>query len=184
MSQTVRGVFKRATLLSLPKAILLLALSAVVLVWLFFAPEPDLSDRFGLASPPPSEYTSAAAIVLVRFPSILRHLVTLESVEFTDSSGQYVQEEAWVDASPFNRAGSSWWDSGVIEEMQRTDPAGYRIRDPDLALIFGFRIVHAPDPPTGTDGVYSAKLNLRFAGRRYTRTVAWRNYPVYLQEID
>ena len=181
MSQTVRGVLRTASLLSLPKAILLLLLLAVVLVWLFFAPEPHLRNRFGFPSPAPIDYESAVASMSVKFPSLLRHLVTLESVEFTDSSGQYVQENAWVNLI---EGGGTLWGTSALEGWPLADPAGYRIREPNLGLVFEFRIAHAPDNSLATDGVYRIKLHLRFAGRRYTRTVAWRNYPVYLQEID
>jgi hypothetical protein len=143
-----------------------------IVAWLATSPAPRMTGNFGLPLVPPAGTHSAFATVEFAFPSILRGLVTLASVEYQDAAGRYVQEDAWVVPG---KSGCAVFAEDVAEagSFDLGPISGHRLAGRSLTVLF--RLCPSPGVPdfAGTADTYSVTLRMRFAGWPFSRRFEW-----------
>lgn len=143
-----------------------------IMAWLAASPTPRMTANFGLPMVPPAGAPSAYATVEFTFPSILRGLVTLASVEYQDAARRYVQEDAWV---VLGNSGCAVFAEDVAEagSFDLGPISGHRLAGRSLTVLFKLR--PSPGLPDFADcaDTYSVTLRMRFTGWAYCHRVEW-----------
>lgn len=144
----------------------------VIAAWLAANPTPRMTGNFGLPLVPPAGAPSAFATVEFAFPSILRWLVTLTSVEYQDAARRYVQEDAWV---VIGNSGCTVFAEDIAEvgSFDLGPISGHRLGGRSLTVLFKLSSSPGLADFAGSADTYSVTLRLRFAGRPYSHRFEW-----------